>query len=73
MGRATRRAFATLLKSNACSAPSLWPVQAENYKKEDMVVHAFNPSIRRQRKVELCECEARLVYIVNSRTVKAVK
>lgn len=36
-----------------------------------VVVHAFNPSTRRQRKEELCETEASFNYIVNSRQAAA--
>lgn len=36
-----------------------------------VVVHIFNPS-QRQRQVNLSEFEANLVYILSSRTVKAI-
>ena len=38
------------------------------------VAHTFNPStLGRLRQVELCEFEASLVYIVNSRTARAIE
>ena len=33
------------------------------------MVYVFNPSTREQRQVDLCECEASLVYRVSSGTV----
>ena len=36
------------------------------------MVHAFNPTLRRQKQVDLCEFDSILVYKVSSRTVSAV-
>jgi hypothetical protein len=38
-----------------------------------MVASAFNPSTGRQRQADLCEFEASLVYIVSSRTARAIQ
>jgi hypothetical protein len=38
-----------------------------------MEVHAFNPSIGRQRQEDLCEFEASLVYRVSSKTARAIQ
>lgn len=37
-----------------------------------MVAHAFNLELRWQRNVDLCELEARVVYITSPRTVSAI-
>ena len=38
-----------------------------------VVAHAFNPlALERQRKADLCESEASLVYKMSSRTTRAV-
>jgi hypothetical protein len=38
-----------------------------------MVVHAFNPELKRQRQVDLCEFEASLIYIVGSRPARDIQ
>ena len=38
-----------------------------------VVVHAFNPTLRRQRQAELCEFEASLVYRASSRTARTTQ
>lgn len=38
-----------------------------------MVAHTFSPSFLRQRQADLWEFTARLVYIVNSRTVRLLR
>jgi hypothetical protein len=37
-----------------------------------LVAHAFNSSTQRQKQGDLCEFEASLLYIVNSRTARAL-
>ena len=37
------------------------------------MVHTFNPSIGRQKQVDLCEFRASLVYRVSSRTAMATE
>ena len=38
-----------------------------------VVAHTFNPTLGRQRQVDLCEFEANLVYSASSRTAKATQ
>ena len=38
-----------------------------------MVVHAFNPVLKRQRQADLCEFKASLLHGVSSRTTRAVQ
>lgn len=36
-------------------------------------MYAFNPGLRRQRQLDLCEFEATMLYIKSSRTAKATE
>ena len=38
-----------------------------------VVAHAFNPVLRRQRQIDLCEFEASLIYKASSRTAMAIQ
>jgi hypothetical protein len=50
-----------------------WTGNIKYKPKLGIVAHALIPTLRRQRQVILCECEASLVYTESSRPAKATQ